>query len=56
MTQEAISSSCNTSDPLPDLNFPLPEERGPACLVKVTVKSNQHRLLVAILHVSLQKY
>ena len=24
----------------PDLNFPLPEEKGPACLVKVTFANN----------------
>jgi hypothetical protein len=34
-TQDTASSSSNISDSLPDLNFPLPEEKGPACLVKM---------------------
>ncbi|KAL8579010.1 hypothetical protein ACOMHN_035949 [Nucella lapillus] len=32
---EAASGSSGQASPLPDLNFPLPGEQGPACLVKV---------------------
>ncbi|XP_076461198.1 mini-chromosome maintenance complex-binding protein-like [Babylonia areolata] len=33
--QAAAAASANVASPLPDLNFPLPGEKGPACLVKV---------------------